>query len=356
MSGSRGSDPAPPTDPRESAEAAGLRYVSDDQPGITRRRRGKGWSYHRPDGETIRDDEERRRIEELAIPPAWDEVWICQHHDGHVQATGRDAEGRKQYRYHPRWREVRSAAKFEHLLAFGRALPAIRARVDDDLELEGLPRRKALAAVVHLLDSTCLRVGNDEYERENGTYGLTTARRQHVSVRAGEVRFCFPGKGGEEVTGSAADERVAEVVRRCRKCGGEEVFAYEDDDGRARDVTSTDVNDYLKEITEEAFTAKYFRTWNGTLRAFLHLAGLETPPADEDGADDHCRDALDAAAECLQNTRAVCRDFYVHPGVLEAYRNGGFPDGGEGGSEGGGRALSPEEEALVELLARITDG
>lgn len=351
---SNGNGTAGHEDARASAEAAGLRYVSDSEPGISRRRCGKGWSYRDPDGETIREDEVRDRIEELAIPPAWEEVWICPDPEGHLQATGRDDEGRKQYRYHPRWQEARAETKFDRMLAFGRALPTIRGRVASDLGRDGLPREKVVAALVRLLESTCLRVGNDEYERENGTHGLTTVRDEHVELDGDEIRFRFPGKGGDLVTASVTDEAAAEVLRRCRELSGEELFACRDGEDGTRRLTSDDVNAYLKEITEEEFTAKNFRTWMGTLHAFVHLVNVE--PGEDDGLDAHCRDAVDAAADRLENTRSVCREFYVHPGVLDAFREDDLPAGFGGGDSGGDASLSRDERALLALLERITAG
>lgn len=341
-----------PDDSRRSAAAAGLRYVSDDCPGITRRRCGRGWSYRDPEGTTIRDPEVRKRIEALAIPPAWEEVWICPRPDGHVQATGRDAEGRKQYRYHPEWSEIRSATKFERMVDFGRALAPIRARVAEDLEREGMPRERVLAAVVQLLASTGLRVGNDAYQRQNGTYGLTTLHDGHVTARDAEIRFRFRGKGGEEVTAAVTDDRVAAVVRECQELDGQDLFTYVDDEGRTRDVTSGDVNDYLGEISGDSFTAKDFRTWVGTLHAFVHLARVGTD-GDVD-PESSCREALDLVAERLQNTRAVCRDFYVHPAVLDAFRSGDLPVRVYRRTSSDGPELSPPEAALLEVLERIT--
>ena len=231
-----------PEDPQTAARAAGLRYVSDDRPGIRRRRRGKGWSYHGPDGELIRDPRVRERIEALAIPPAWKEVWICPSPKGHIQATGRDEAGRKQYRYHERWREVRDATKFHRMIEFGEALPKIRRRVRRDLAREGLPREKVLATVVRLLETTCIRVGNEEYRKENDSFGLTTLRRRHVDVNGGAVEFQFAGKGGKEQRVVLDDERMAELVRECQEIPGYEVFQYLDEEGKRHAVESGDVN------------------------------------------------------------------------------------------------------------------
>lgn len=340
-------------DPEAAAEAAGLRHVSDDEPGLRRRRRGPGWSYHRPDGELIRDPSIRERIEALAVPPAWTDVWICRDPDGHIQATGRDDRGRKQYRYHPRWREVRNAAKFSRLLAFAEALPGIRERVTADLRRKGLPREKVLAAVVRLLECSCIRIGNEEYERENSTYGLTTLRDRHVEFEdETTVRFRYEGKGGKEQEAAVVDRRLARTVRECRDVPGYELFQYFDDDGEKRTVGAAEVNAYLKRIAGAGFTAKDFRTWVGTRLAFEHLRDAG-PPEDEDGAEKRCLAAIDHVAERLGNTRAVCREFYVHPGLLELYRRGavGFGDGG-GDSGEGPEGLEPSERALLALLER----
>ena len=248
-------------DPVEAARAAGLRYVSDTNPGITRKRAGKGFTYTGPDGEKVRDKETLARIKALAIPPAWTEVWISPDEHGHIQATGRDAKGRKQYRYHARWREVRDETKFNRMVAFGKALPGIRKRVEKHLSLPGLPREKVLATVVRLLETTLIRVGNEEYARENKSFGLTTMRKQHVQVNGTELRFRFRGKSGRTHNVSVVDSRLAAVVKRCQDLPGQDLFEYVDDGGEMQDVDSADVNEYLREISGEDFTAKDFRTW-----------------------------------------------------------------------------------------------
>ena len=249
----------------EVAAQAGLRYVGDDEPGLTRRRAGRGFSYRRPDGSTLTDPVERARIDGLAIPPAWTDVWICRHPDGHIQATGRDARGRKQYRYHPRWREVRDADKFDHLLAFGERLGDLRSRLDQDLRRQGLPRERILALVVRLLDETLIRVGNPEYAADNETFGLTTLRRRHVDASDRRVVFEFVGKSGIDHEVRVADPRLARLVRRCSELGGHELFTYLDDNGAVRAVSSTDVNDYVRGIIGADTSAKDFRTWGGTV-------------------------------------------------------------------------------------------
>jgi len=299
---------------------SGLVYVTDDRPGILRRRRGKGFSYHRADGRAV-DDDERARIESLAIPPAWTDVWICAEENGHLQATGRDARGRKQYRYHPRWREVRDAAKYDRLVDFAAGLPDLRARVDDDLARRGLPQEKVLAAVVRLLDETLIRIGNDEYVDANGSYGLTTIEAEHVRIDGPRIELEFTGKSGIEQDVVLRDRRLAAIVRACQELPGEDLFGYLDDEGAAVDVTSTMVNEYLRSITGDDVTAKHFRTWGGTVTVAELLAPLPVPDADAEARSNELL-ALDAAAARLGNTRIVCRNCYVHPHVAAAYRDG----------------------------------
>lgn len=307
-------------DPVTAAVSAGLVYVTDEEPGIRRIRRGRGFSYVDESGRTLAG-EERDRVESLAIPPAWTDVWICPDPDGHLQATGRDVRGRKQYRYHDRWREVRDAAKFHRLADFGAALTTIRRRVDDDLSLRSVSRAKALAITVALLDETLVRVGNEEYVRSNGSYGLTTLRPEHVEVTATTVRIAFPGKGGQDVEVAVSDRRLARAVQRCEEIPGQCLFTYEDGDDGPRRVESGDVNDWLEETTGERFTAKDFRTWGGTVVAAARLAEFGDP-GDVDAADANVLAATDAAAERLGNTRQVARTSYVHPALAVAYREG----------------------------------
>src|SRR5437764_710756 len=261
-------------DPVIVAKAAGLRYVSDANPGIRRKRAGKNFSYIGLDGKPIHDQEELKRFRSLGIPPAWTNVWICPRPNGHIQATGRDAKGRKQYRYHPRWREVRDETKYSRMIAFGEALPKIRERVAKDLQLPGLPHEKVLAAVVWLLDASDLRVGNEEYARENGSFGLTTLRSQHVKVSGSELRFHFRGKSGKEYTVSVENRQLARIVKRCQDLPGYELFQYIDDDGQRYTIESDDVNNYLRQISGQNFTAKDFRTWSGTVVATNALQEL----------------------------------------------------------------------------------
>jgi DNA topoisomerase I len=305
----------------EAASQAKLRYVSDDLPGLSRRRSGKGFSYYGVDGARITDRRERERLKALAIPPAWREVWICPYKNGHIQATGRDERGRKQYRYHPDWHRVRDEAKFEHMLTFGRLLPQIRRRVEKDLRLRGLPKDKVLAAVVRLLETTLIRIGNDTYAEENGSYGLTTMRKKHVEVSGTEVAFDFVGKSGKAWDIHLRDPQVARIVKRCEEIPGYRLFRYYDEDGELRSVESADVNDYLKRITGEEITAKDFRTWAGTVLATFTLTGLgrfET----ETQATKNVSAVIKEVAKKLGNTPAVCRKSYVHPDVISCYLEG----------------------------------
>jgi DNA topoisomerase-1 len=302
------------------ADAADLLYVTDEQPGITRRRRGKGFSYLRPDGKAV-TAADRARIDALVIPPAWTDVWICPLADGHLQATGRDQKGRKQYRYHDRWREVRDANKYERLAEFGAGLPDLRARVDEDLARRGLPQEKVLAAVVRLLDETLIRIGNDEYAATNESFGLTTIEGDHVSVDGHTIEFEFQGKSGVEHEVSLQDRRLAAIVKACQDLPGEDLFGFVDGDGRAVDVTSTMVNEYLRSISGADITAKHFRTWGGTITAAELLAPLPVPDTEAEAKSNELA-ALDAAAAALNNTRTVCRNCYVHPHISTAYREG----------------------------------
>jgi DNA topoisomerase-1 len=262
-----------------------------------------------------------RRIRSLVIPPAWTNVWICANPNGHLQATGRDARGRKQSRYHPRWREVRDETKYHRMLLFGNALPAIRNRVEQDLALPGLPRDKVLAAIVRLLETTFIRVGNQEYAKENGSYGLTTLRNKHVSVKGATVTFDFKGKSGREHTIDLHDRRLAAIIKRCHDMPGYELFQYIDPEGNRHSIDASDVNDYLRQITNEDFTAKDFRTWAGTVLACAMLHELE-PPETQTQAKKNVVEAIKRVANRLGNTPSVCRKCYVHPAVLESYMGG----------------------------------
>ncbi len=341
------------TDPVASAEAAGLVYVNDAGPGIRRKRAGRGFSYTGLDGKPIRDRAVLDRIKALGIPPAWTDVWISPDPRGHIQATGRDDKGRKQYRYHPRWREVRDETKYGRMMAFGAALPAIRERTDRDLRLPGLPRAKVLAAVVRLLETTRIRVGNEEYARANESFGLTTLRDGHAEIVDSRVTFRFRGKSGKEHVVDVRDRRLARIVKQCQDLPGQELFQYVDDDGDLQTVDSGDVNAYLREITGEDFTAKDFRTWAGTVLATIALREFET----FDSATQAKRNivqAIDTVAERLGNTRAICRKCYIHPAVLDAYLDGSLLDALKHDIEteltGSIGSLRPEEAAVLAFL------
>lgn len=307
--------------PCQEAACAGLNHVSDEEPGIRRRRAGKGFSYRWPDGALVTEEETLARIRKLAIPPAYRDVWICPDPDGHLQATGRDARGRKQYRYHPRWTELREGTKFGRMLDFCHALPALRARVDADLARRGLSREKVLAAVVRLLETTLIRVGNESYARENSSYGLTTLRDDHAEIDGTEIRFAFKGKSGKDWNVALRDRRLARVIRACRDVPGDELFQYIDRDGAHHPVTSGDVNGYLREATGEDFTAKDFRTWAGTVLAAMALKEFESFDSAA-GAKRNVTRAIEEVAGRLGNTPSVCRKSYVHPEILDAYLDG----------------------------------
>lgn len=309
------------TDPVESAKAAGLRYVNDDKPGITRKRRGRSFSYFGSDGERITDEDTIERIKSLGIPPAWNKVWICPNPKGHIQATGRDLKGRKQYRYHPRWREVRDETKYERMMAFGQALPKIRERVDEDLRKHGFQREKVLATVVKLLETTLIRVGNEEYARTNKSFGLTTMRNRHVKIEGGTIRFKFCGKSGKDHLIVVSDRRLARAVERISELPGQELFQYLDDADEPHTVTSEDVNEYLREITDQDFTAKDFRTWTGTVLAARALQQFEAFDS-EAQAKTNIVQAIEKVAQSLGNTPTICRKCYVHPVVLDSYLDG----------------------------------
>jgi DNA topoisomerase I len=335
------------------ARQAGLRHVADDAPGIMRTRAGSGFRYIDAAGKPVRDEATLARIRSLAIPPAWTDVWICPWDNGHLQATGRDAKGRKQYRYHPRWRNVRDEAKYERMLSFGRALPLIRRRVEAALRLPGLPREKVLATVVHLLETTMMRVGNEEYARNNKSFGLTTLRDRHARVDGSEVEFRFRGKSGIQHAIKVDDPRLARIVRHTRDLPGQELFQYVDDDGVQHGIDSADVNDYLREITGEDFTAKDFRTWAGTVLASLALQELEKFDSQAQAKKNIVR-AIETVAERLGNTPSICRKCYVHPAVLESYLDGTMLDALRRRTQQEWKkdlhVLRPEEAAVLALL------
>jgi DNA topoisomerase I len=316
---------ATPADAPREAERAGLVYVGDRIPGITRRRAGKGFSYRWPDGTLVKDAATLDRIRALAIPPAYKDVWICPLPEGHLQATGHDVRGRKQYRYHPRFREVREASKYVRMRQFGRLLPGIRDRVRADLRKRGLPREKVLAAVVALLEKSLIRIGNDEYARENSSFGLTTMLNRHVDVRGQKIRFRFSGKSKRTHDIELQDRRLARIIEKVQELPGQELFGYVDESGGVKDVTSADVNSYLKEISGEDLTAKDFRTWAGTVLALTHLSARE-PPASKRQFQQGVSAVVKVVAQQLGNTPAICRKCYVHPAVLEAYQEGSLAD------------------------------
>jgi DNA topoisomerase I len=309
------------TDPVASARLAGLRYVGAMGLGLRRRRAGRGFVYLDATGHRVRHMTTLRRIGALAIPPAWTDVWISASPHGHIQAVGRDARGRKQYRYHSRWRQVRDETKYSRMLAFARALPGIRARVERDLGRPGLARERVLATVVRLLEVTLIRVGNEEYARINGSFGLTTLRSRHVTVHGPEIRFSFRGKGGKPRAVGLRDQRLARIVRRLHELPGQEMFQYVDEDGRRQTIGSGDVNAYLREIAGEEFTAKDFRTWAGTVLAALALAEVREFTTAREAKRNIVR-AIERVAVHLGNTPVICRKSYVHPEVLQAYRDG----------------------------------
>lgn len=335
---------------QDVAREASLRYVTDDAAGISRRRAGKGFSYRDAEGQPVRDREVLARIRALAIPPAWTQVWICPDPDGHIQATGRDEKGRKQYRYHSRWREARDAAKFGRMVEFARALPSIRAQVAADLRRAGLPREKVLATVVRLLETTLIRVGNDEYAKQNRTYGLTTLRSHHVSIEGGQLRFSFKGKSGKSWRLQLTDRRIARVVRECQDLPGQELFRYVDADGALRGIDSGDVNRYLREISGREVTAKDFRTWAGTVLAALALREFEECGT-QAAAKRNVTRAIHQVAARLGNTPTICRKCYVHPAVVEMYLGGALVLSVEAQPGGERGDLPPEEAAVLALLA-----
>lgn len=337
----------------EAARTAGLHYVSDEEPGITRRRSGKGFTYRDPAGRTIRDRKQIARIKALAIPPAYSDVWICPDPDGHLQATGRDDRGRKQYRYHPEWQAAREAEKFDRMLIFGRELPRIRERVDHDMRRRGLVRERVLATVVRLLETTLIRVGNEEYAKSNRSFGLTTLRNRHLDIEGSTLIFEFRGKGGKTHEVSVRDRRLARVVHAVHELPGQHLFQYVDDDGARQPVDSADVNDYLREISGEPFTAKDFRTWAGTVLASLALAEFERVDS-QAAAKRNIKRAIERVASRLGNTVAVCRKSYVHPEILASYIDGSLLDFLKSRVEDALRddlaGLSPEEAAVLAFL------
>ncbi len=343
-------------DPRDAAESAGLVYVHDDrEPGITRRRSGKGWTFRSPDGTPVRDPATLDRIRKLAIPPAYRDVWICPDPRGHIQATGRDDKGRKQYRYHPAFREVRDSAKYEHVTAFAAALPQIRATVRQHMGLRGLPREKVLATVVYLLETTLIRVGNEDYARHNHSYGLTTLEDRHVGTHGADLRFEFKGKSNKVWKLTVRDRRVAKIVRACHDLPGQHLFQYVDHDGHQHAVSSHDVNGYLREITGRDVSAKDFRTWAGTVLAAMALHEFGTIDS-EAKAKKNVRAAIESVSARLGNTPTICRKCYIHPAVVNSYMSGDLllevKEEVDAELRDELPSLKPEEVAVLTLLER----
>jgi DNA topoisomerase I len=340
-------------DPIESAKLAKLRYVSDEMPGIRRRRAGKGFSYLGADGKLVRDEATLARIKKLAIPPAWRDVWICPYENGHIQAIGFDERGRKQYRYHERWRAVRDETKYARMMAFGAALPRIRARVDEDLKKPGLPREKVLAAIVRLMEKTAIRVGNEEYARTNKSYGLTTMKNRHAQIEGAHLVFKFKGKSGVRHTVDLDDRRLARIVAKTQELPGQDLFQWVDNESNPHTISSGDVNEYLREAGGEEFTAKDFRTWTGTVLAALALRELEAFDS-QTQAKKNVVAAIENVARRLGNTPSVCRKCYVHPAVLDSYLDGTLREVLEQKAGDELRQnlseLPPEEAAVLSLL------
>ena len=342
-------------DPREAARAAKLRYVSDKRPGIRRERDGDGWRFIKPDGSALTDEADIARIRKLAIPPAYTDVWICPDPRGHLQAVGRDARGRKQYRYHARWRVIRDEAKYGKMLIFGRVLPTIRAQVQHDLGLPGLPKRKVVAALVALLEKTMMRVGNEEYAKQNKSFGLTTLRTRHAKVEGGKVMFDFRGKHGVKHHIDLADRRLARVVARCRDLPGQDLFQFLDEDGERHTIGSDDVNDYLREVSGEEVTAKDFRTWAATNLAAAALQEFEAFDSTAK-AKKNLVEAVEHVSKKLGNTPAICRKCYIHPAVFDGYLDGSLLEGLKARADdvldGDKHGLTAEEVAITAYLSR----
>jgi DNA topoisomerase I len=342
-----------PTEGPEAAKAAGLRYTTDAIPGIRRVKRRKSFAYIAADGTPITDRKEIARIKSLAVPPAYTDVWICPQANGHLQATGRDARGRKQYRYHKRWRAIRDETKFDRMIEFAKALPAIRAAVARDIAKPGLPREKILATLVSLLEETSIRVGNEEYARDNDSFGLTTLQEDHAEVKGSTVTFRFRGKSGKEHEIEVKDKRVARIVKASQDLPGQNLFEYLDDAGEAHPVHSEDVNDYLREISDGDFTAKDFRTWEATMICALELAAVEVE--DKGEAKTVVTEAIKRVAEKLGNTPAVCKKSYIHPGVIDEFLANGALELVQKEASRAQHALSKHEVAVIDLVERIIE-
>jgi DNA topoisomerase-1 len=347
-----------PTEPTQSAKAAGLRYVTSEMPGFGRKRAGKRFIYVDAHGRGIRDPRVIKRINSLAIPPAWTDVWICPIENGHLQATGRDARGRKQHRYHPKWREVRDETKYARMMAFAKALPKIRARVAKDLKLWGLPRNKVLATVVKLLELSLIRVGNEEYANSNRSYGLTTMQDRHAKVNGSKVQFKFRGKSGKDHAIDVNSAFLAKIVKQCQDLPGQELFQYVDDNGKTQDVKSEDVNAYLHEIVGGDYTAKDFRTWSGTVLAAMALSEVNEYDTRAQ-AKKNIKQAIERVAERLGNTPTICRKCYIHPAVIDSYLDGATLNVVRQRAaqlRERGRKLRPEEASVLTLLEKRLKG
>ncbi len=310
-------------DPLESAKAARLRYVTDEMPGIRREKNAEHFAYYAADGSKIDDEKELARIKALAVPPAYSDVWICPIQNGHIQATARDARGRKQYRYHKRWRETRDENKYDRMIAFAQNLPKMRKRIESDLSLPGLPREKVLATIVQLLETTAIRVGNDEYAKENNSFGLTTLRNKHAKVEGSNVRFSFRGKSGVRQALDLRDRRLAKIIRQCQDLPGQQLFEYLEDDGTTRAIDSADVNEYIRDISGEEFSAKDFRTWVGTVTCAMLLASDSIGEDAQTDRKQRVVAVIKDVAKRLGNTPAICRKCYVHPAIVDAYLEAG---------------------------------
>jgi DNA topoisomerase-1 len=339
-------------DPRISAKVVGLRYVSDRSPGIERRKYGETFTFLDPSGKVIRDKKELARIKSLGIPPAWTRVWICPDENGHLQAVGRDAKGRKQYRYHTRWREVRDETKYTRMILFAKALPKIRQRVHHDLKLPELSRRQVLATVVRLLELSLIRVGNEEYAKQNNSFGLTTMRDRHVKVNGNKVKFAFRGKSGKNHEIHIEDKRLARSVKKCQDLPGQVLFQYIDREGQKQKISSEDVNEYLREISGQDFTAKDFRTWAGTVLAAIALHGFD-PFDSTKQAKRNITHAIESVSQRLGNTPAICRKCYVHPAIFESYLEGQTVDviQQRAREELNSHKLRPDEQAVLKFLS-----
>jgi DNA topoisomerase-1 len=339
------------TDPVEAAKAAGLRYVSDDRPGLRRKRNGKGFTYLDANSQIIRDKTVLQRIKSLVIPPAWTDVWICPQSNGHIQVTARDSKGRKQYRYHTRWREIRDETKYTRLLEFAKSLPKIRRRVNEDLKLSGMPREKILATIVRLLETTFIRIGNEAYARDNHSFGLTTLRTRHVDVSGTTLKFQFRGKSGKFHSITLSDPKLAKVIKRCQDLPGQELFQFIDEAGMNQTITSADVNQYLRDVSGQDFTAKDFRTWAGTVLAACALSEFEAVDSETE-AKKNVATAIQKVAERLGNTPAICRKCYIHPLIIQQFLNGDLPQNLPAGVTTAKQTISlrKEEREVVKIL------